>query len=219
MSEANAAYDARRFQDAARSYATLAQVFEDWPEKREEGLPVILSFLADSQWKAGDPRRASRTYARLGEIHDAAGEGQEAEFNWEAAARSSSEANQVGGDAEHYARKAVNAGRGVGDSLMIGRAMSVLAQALWRNKKTPEAVDVLQDALELVPSGGEDANWTRYACFELLARISLSAEDWPTALHWSQELTATMEGLPDPDGRWRGRVDDLMTVIHERMPR
>ena len=218
MSEAQAAYEAGHFQDAARSYATLAQVFEDGSEKREEGLPVILSLLADAQWKAGDPRRASRTYARLGEIHDAAGAGQQAEFNWEEAARSSSEANQDG-DAERYARKAVNAGRGVGDSLIIGRAMSVLAQALWRDKKAPEAVEVLQDALELVPTAGEDANWVRYACIELLARISLSAEDTPAALRWSQELVATTNGLPDPDGRWHARVDDLVLEINERVPR
>ncbi len=153
ISEAKAAYEARHFREAARSYATLVQVFDDWPEKRGEGLPVMLSFLADSQSKAGDPKGAARTYARLAEFHDVAGEGQQAEFNWEAAARSSGEANQVS-DAERYARKAVHASRAVDDSLIIGRAMSVLAQALWRNQKAPEADAVLRGALEVVPTAG-----------------------------------------------------------------
>ena len=218
LSEATDAYTTGQFKEAARSYATLAKVFDGWSEKRAEGLPTMLWFLADSQWKAGDPERASRTYARLGTLHDSAGDSREAEFSWEAAARSSSEANQLG-EAERCARKAVEAGRAVGDPLIIGRAMAVLAQALWRNKEAPEAADVSRGALEVVPSKGEDAAWVRYECFELLARISLSADDWPNAQHWSHELVATIEDLPDPNGLWRRRVDDLMTEIHERMPR
>ena len=217
LSEAKGAYDAGQFKEAARAYATLANVFDGWSEQRDEALPVMLPLLADSQRKAGDPKRAARTYARLGAFLDSAGDRRNAEFNWEAAARSSIDANQFG-EAERCARNAVEAGRAAGDALITARSMAVLAQTLWRNNEAPAAADVSREAVDLVPSKGDDATWIRYECFELLARISLSAEEWPAAQNWSQELVATMEVLPDPDGRWRGRVDNLLTEIHERLP-
>jgi mRNA interferase MazF len=217
MTESNAALDAGRFKEAARGYASLLRVFERHPEEREAGVPLMLSFLGRSQWDSGRPNKALRTYVRLAKLHESRGEEGKSEFAWESAARCALDCGKRA-QAEEYAQQAVRAGRRQGDAVNLGRAMQVLATAIWQRNHAEEARLQLREALEVLASD-EDSNWIRYSCYESLVRIALAVHDTDDAQTWSRKLARLVDALPDPDGYVRQCANDLQAEVDAQVER
>ena len=202
MIEAKDAYDRGDYGLAAKRFADLVRVIDGMPERPDlldEAYPLMLFYLADSEWKAGRPKPAYRGYSRLAEYREHQSNSGAAEFAWESAARAALEAGSPI-DSEAFAKRAVSAGRLDKDGLGLASALSVLGRALKVQGRNREAAEALREALTMDHFTGEEADWVRYWCYEMLAEVASAAGDGTAALGWADELTKPREqGLARPE--------------------
>jgi ATP/maltotriose-dependent transcriptional regulator MalT len=204
--------DAGRFRDSAGVYAELVRRFDEWPERREEGLRPSLSALGETLWKSGDLAGAAQTYDRLAEYQQERGHLEEAEFAWEAGARISGEAHELD-DSESRARKAVAAARELGNPVIEARAVQVLAHCLFLRGRADEAEESLLPTVDVDGDDSNDATWVRCSTYELLTRIAIQRGDAAAAHSWATRLQDALPANGAADERRRQTIRELLTQV------
>jgi ATP/maltotriose-dependent transcriptional regulator MalT len=212
IAQAQKLRDAAHFRDSADIYRELVRRFDEWPERRDEGLRPSLSALGETLWKSGDLTGAADAYDRLAEYQQQRGHVEEAEFAWEAAARISGEANQLI-ESEARARKAVAAAHELANPVICARAAQVLAQSLFLQGRVDEAEASLLPTLDVDGGDGDDRAWTRCSAYELLTRIALQRGDTAAARSWATRLQESMPSNGDTDGPRRQAIRELISQV------
>jgi tetratricopeptide (TPR) repeat protein len=212
ISRAQKLRDARQFRESAGIYAELVRRFDEWPERREEGLRPSLSALGEMLWKSGDLTGAAQTYDRLADYQHERGNIEEAEFAWEAAARISGEANRLS-ESESRARKAVAAAQGLDNPVIGARATQVLAQGLFLQGRTEESEALLLPIVDVDAAGSDDAAWVRCNTYELLTRIAVQRGDTAGARGWATRLQEAMPSNGAADDQRRRAIQQLLSQV------
>lgn len=212
ISQAQKLRDAEQFRESADLYAELVRRFDEWPERREEGLRPSLSALGEMLWKSGDLQGASQTYDRLADYQQERGHMEEAEFAWEAAARISGEANQLS-ESESRARKALAAAQALQNPVIGARAAQVLAQSLFLQGRTDEAEASLLPSLNVDGGNSDDAAWVRCGTYELLTRIAVQRGDRAAARGWATSLQEAMPSNGASDDQRRRAIRELLSHV------
>jgi ATP/maltotriose-dependent transcriptional regulator MalT len=212
IAQAQKLRDAGRLRESADVYAELVRRFDEWPERRDEGLRPSLSALGEMLWRSGDLNGASQTYERLAEYQQQRGHIEEAEFAWEAAARITGEANQLI-ESEARARKAVAAADKLADPVIAARAAHVLAQCLFLQGRADEAETSLLPTVDVDGGEGDDAAWVRCSTYELLTRIALQRGDSSAARAWVTRLQEAMPMNGAADDHRRQAIRELLGQV------
>ena len=205
--------DSGRFREAADIYAELVRRFDDWPARREEGLPPALSALGYTLWKCGDLTEAVGAFDRAAVLQHERGRLDDAESAWESAARILGEARDFDGAAVR-AQRAVEIAQELDNPVVISRARHVLGQSLLLQGRMDEAAAAVLAAVELELGDDAEGMWDRCKCYELLARIAIERRNWPEARSWVGRLEQTM-----PPGRaGRTEYDDPIRDLIAQIP-
>ncbi len=212
IGQAKALRDAKRFPEAAEAYAKLVRRFDEWPERREEGLAPALSALGYTLSKSGDLRGAVSAYDRLADFEQERGRFDQAEFAWEAGARILGEAKEFD-QSDERARKAIDAARKLEDPIVIASATYVLAQSLLLEDRDDEAERTLL-GLNLELGDSDAASWARSGCYELLTRIAVKRGALIEARRWARKLEETMPRVNDPGNEYMAAVRQLLSQVH-----
>jgi tetratricopeptide (TPR) repeat protein len=202
LTDTKAAFDAGRWKQAARGYSQLKSIFSRHPDLAaaagggkgaDAAILLILRMFVIAQSRAGQHRRAVRSYVEVAELSERRGEIAELEYEWEGAARESMALGRWA-DAEQFARRAVEAGRRHDDATDLARALSVLGETLLGQRLLIECQAALKESLDTLAASDEDADVDRAVTLEKLARAATEARDRAAAVHWI-DAGALLSGL------------------------
>jgi ATP/maltotriose-dependent transcriptional regulator MalT len=212
ISQAQKLRDGGRFRESADIYMELVRRFDEWPERREEGLRPSLSALGEMLWQSGDLQEAARTYDRLADYQHERGHMEEAEYAWEMAARIWGEARQLN-ESESSARKAVAAAHELDDAVIGARATQVLAQCLFLQGRTDESEASLLSNVDIDGGDSDDTAWVRCSTLELLTRIALQRGDSAAARSWATSLERAMPSNGAADDQRNRAIRELLSQV------